>query len=359
MSPAAERSLSERSLSERSLSERSLSDRSLPERSWSQQNDAYLSSALEWLRLRLKRLASCDGVPVQEPEVEEEECAPAPPPPARPSRGWLAEWFYGPAPAPAPTPRRVRQPGPLPPEIDWDAAIADAEARMTEAESRESIDPPPALVILAKRFALTQPERDILLLCVAIELDSGMSALCGRAQGDSSKGPTFALCLALFDGPAWDVMSPERPLRFWRLIEISQGPAQPLTAAALRADERIVNYVKGLNYVDDRLTPLLTPLAGAPDVLPSSQESIATAIVTTARGYSDSLPVIHLMGADVHSKQWIARRACQAVNLSLMKLGADMLPASPSETENLSRLWQRECALLPLALYLDAQDADK
>jgi hypothetical protein len=28
----------------------------------------------------------------------------------------------------------------------------------------------------------------------------------------------------------------------------------------LRADERIVNYVKGLNYLDDRLLPLLTPL---------------------------------------------------------------------------------------------------
>ena len=57
-----------------------------------------------------------------------------------------------------------------PPTIDWDKAIAEADARMKEAEA---MDPPPALVILAKRFGLTRLERDILLLCVAINLDSG------------------------------------------------------------------------------------------------------------------------------------------------------------------------------------------
>ncbi len=320
------------------------------EQSWSQQNDAYLSASLEWLRLRLQRLASRDAAPVVSRE-EPEEC-----PPPRPHYNWLAQWLFGLEPASAPEPKKKRKTEPPPPAPDWDQAIADADARMKRAEA---MDPPPALVILAKRFGLTRLERDILLLCAAIDLDSGMSALCGRAQGDAGRGPTFALCLALFDGPAWDVMSPERPLRFWRLIEISQGSAQALTASALRADERIVNYVKGLNYVDDRLTALLTPLGGAPDALPPSQESIASNIVTAGRGYSNSPPVIHLMGEDVHSKQWIARRACQALNLSLMKLGSDLLPANPAETENLARLWQRECALLPLALYLEAQDSDK
>ena len=55
-------------------------------------------------------------------------------------------------------------------------------------------------------------------------------------------------------------LSPERPLRYWRLIEINQPGAQPLVSAALRADERVVNYVKGLNYLDDRLMPLLLPV---------------------------------------------------------------------------------------------------
>ena len=123
------------------------------------------------------------------------------------------------------------------------------------------IDPPPALVILGQRLGLSQFEQEILLLCAAMELDTRIAGLCARAQDDPDRPyPTFALALALFDDPAWDALSPERPLRYWRLIEINQPGATPLTTSALRADERIVNYLKGLNYLDDRLTPLLAPL---------------------------------------------------------------------------------------------------
>ena len=314
--------------------------------SWSQRNDAYLAASLEWLRLRLTRLAALHAVPM---EAEDER---AQPPPAR---HWLIDWLF--PPAPAAVARKIRKPETLPSPEALEQLIAEAESRMTAAES---MDPPPALAILANRFGLSRFERDMLLLCVAMELDSGMGDRCGRAQGDAGRrSPTFALGLALFDGPAWDAMSPERPLRFWRLIEINQPGAQQLTASALRADERIVNYVKGLNYVDDRLTAMLIPFAPAADVLPPSQESIAAAIVAGAAAYSDTPPVIHLMGADVHSKEWIARRVCHTLQLSLLKLGADLLPATPPETENVARLWQRECSLRPLALYLDAQDAEK
>ena len=125
----------------------------------------------------------------------------------------------------------------------------------------EGATEPPALVVLGQRLALSDFERETLLLCVAMELDTSIAGLCARAQGDAARPyPTFGLALTLFDHPAWEVTSPERPLRFWRLIEINQTGVQPLVASALKADERIVNYVKGLNYVDDRLTPLLTAM---------------------------------------------------------------------------------------------------
>src|SRR5439155_13907902 len=105
----------------------------------------------------------------------------------------------------------------------------------------------------------------VLLLCAAVELDTRIGPLCAQAQDDPNRPyPTFALALALFDEPAWDVLSPERPLRYWRLLEIHQAGPQPLTTSPLRAEERIVNYLKGLNYLDDRLATLLTPLAGGP-----------------------------------------------------------------------------------------------
>ena len=317
-----------------------------PAQSWTERNDAYLSAALEWLRARLRRMAAMHAKPEIEDEVKTPQHHPAHP--------WLIEWLFGPA--HSPMPKRPRKAEPSPSVEELDRAVVEAASRMSEAEQME---PPPALSILTKRFELSRFERDVLLLCVAMELDTRMGDLCAHAQGHAAlRSPTFALGLALFDEAAWDSMSPERPLRFWRLVEISQAGAQPLTAAPLRADERTVNYVKGLNDVDDRLTAILTPFAPAADLLPPSQESVVDAIVSGVRGNSDP-PLVHLMGADVHSKQWIARRVSQTLKLTLMKLSADALPPGITEAENLARLWQRECALCPLALYLDAQDADR
>src|SRR5450755_3193323 len=107
-----------------------------------------------------------------------------------------------------------------------------------------------------------------------MELDTGIASLCARALNDTSKPyPTFALALLLFDEPSWDVVSPEHPLRYWRLIEISQAAGQRLTTSPLRADERIVNYVKGLSYLDDRLAARSEPLEmeGLTELPPSQQ----------------------------------------------------------------------------------------
>ena len=51
--------------------------------------------------------------------------------------------------------------------------------------------------------------------------------------------------------------------------------------SALRADERIVNYLKGLNQLDDRLTALLAPFDVSGDGennLAASHHAIAEAV---------------------------------------------------------------------------------
>jgi hypothetical protein len=59
-----------------------------------------------------------------------------------------------------------------------------------------------------------------------MELDSEVAALCAQANRSPHQPyPTFALAMRLFDDPAWDVLSPERPLRYWRLIEVMQTGA--------------------------------------------------------------------------------------------------------------------------------------
>jgi hypothetical protein len=238
-----------------------------------------------------------------------------------------------------------------------------SESRSDPLAVGPAMEPPPALLILGERLDLSRFELQILLLCAALELDTRIAGLCARAQDDPGRTyPTFALALALFEQPAWEALSPERPLRRWRLIEINQSGALPLTVSPLRADERIVNYLKGLNHLDDRLAPLLTavPVPEQPAGLPASQQGVVERIVrhfdplATRRG----VPVIQLLGIDAASKQRVAACAARALGLQVYRLPASLVPTQTAELESLTRLLRRERLLVPIALYLDASEQD-
>lgn len=308
---------------------------------WMEANEKYLATALAWLRLRLEKLAAHETTPISfvvEPVVEK-------------PRGFFAGFFGKSSPQPA-QPVEALGTSLVPRDTD----IVEAEQALTEAERNEV---PPALMILAHRLGLSHFEQQVLLLCAAVDLDTRISSLCARAQGDPHRSyPTFALALTLFDEPIWNALSPQNPLRYWRLIEINQPGATPLTASALRADERIVNYLKGLNYLDDRLVPLVEPLfgeAGHEDELPPSQEQQATELVSRLRASAGAgrAPVIELLGWESEGKRAVARKVASTLGLNLYRLSAGLLPAQGPDFETFVRLWQRESLLMPIALYLD------
>jgi hypothetical protein len=166
--------------------------------------------------------------------------------------------------------------------------------------------------------------------------------------------------MALFDDPAWDVLSPHRPLRYLRLIEITQPGALPLTVSPLRADERILNYLKGLNYLDDRLSPFLADLETTATPLPSSQEAVADAILARLHTLAGvrHWPALQLTGLDRDGKKLVAGRVAGSLGLHLYRLAAEALPQQPAELETFARLWERDALLMPLALYIDAREAE-
>jgi AAA+ superfamily predicted ATPase len=235
-------------------------------------------------------------------------------------------------------------------------------AKAAKREPAETEPHTPALEILAARLQLSQFERDVLLLCAAMELDTRLPSMCAHAQGDPSRPfPTFALAMTLLDEPAWDAMSPLRPLRRLRLLEVNQPGATPLTAAALRADERIVNFIKGLNYLDDRLSPLMMPLEGDAGMqLPQSQQTVIDSLIAQLEQAADerALPIVELAGSVASAKQLAARRIAAAFGLELQRLPAELIPADFGEFETLLRLWEREQRLLPLSIYIDAAEID-
>ena len=313
---------------------------------WQEGNSRYLAASLQWLRLRLLQLDRSDAEPAPTTVASA-------PPVAR--RSWLFRGLHGgshfapQAPAAAARPAAGLRPGDL---------AAATERRAAAAQ----IDPPPALLLLSRRLGLDEFERDTLLLCIAAELDPGMGELLAGLQGSAGRAyPTFGLALRLFEQPSWDALSPHRPLRYARLLEINQPGATPLTASALRADERIVNYIKGLNAVDERIAALATPLdQGLAEQLSPSQQALAEELVQQLRVHAaeGALQAVQLLGVDGGSKQAVACRACAALGLRPYRLGLDALPTHKAELENLARLWQRESLLLPLALYIEAESLD-
>jgi hypothetical protein len=240
------------------------------------------------------------------------------------------------------------------------AAPDDVAVRLAATQG----DAPPALLTLARRLGLSDFERDVLLLCVALELDTGTAALCAAAQGQPDRDhASFALAMTLFDNPAWEVVSPERPLRYWRLIEINQPSARALTASALRADERIVNFIKGLNYLDDRIAPLVAPMAALSlEQLPPSQRAAVSAlsqVLGAPAAQGQTRTVVTLRGRDRSSKREVAGAAASEFGMDLYRLPAEALPVHATELETLARLWHRESLLMSVALYIDGHGIER
>ncbi|MBB3178415.1 ATP-binding protein [Variovorax sp. Sphag1AA] len=224
----------------------------------------------------------------------------------------------------------------------------------------DDLVPVPTLVVLQQRLGLSNFERNVLLLCVAAALDTRIGALCAQALGESSRpSPSFALAMVLFDDPAWEALSPDRPLRYWHLIDVHASGATPLTMSALRADDRIVDYIKGLNRLDERIAPALLsiPTDGLQS-LPPSQQSAADTLLAFVRRFAEGgpAPTLQLTGIDSTSKQLVAAHVAASVGLRLERIGLAALPTQSVDLDDWCRIWRRECLLMPLALYIDAHD---
>ena len=216
----------------------------------------------------------------------------------------------------------------------------------------------PALEVLCATFRLTTFERALLLLCAGIELDSQCAGLCARASGDPSRPwPTFSLALAALPEPHWRALTPNAPLRHWRLLELLTQPGVPLTTSQLRIDERILHYLTGLHHLDERLIGFIEPISPGEELVPS-QRVIAQSIATAWSKAKGELPLLQICGADEFTRRTIATAGCVGAGLHCFAIGAETIPSNTSELEGLIRLWEREAALTSSALYVDAESID-
>jgi ATPase family associated with various cellular activities (AAA) len=231
-----------------------------------------------------------------------------------------------------------------------------SEVQRNLAEATESMPAPAALDTLCAAFRVSPFERDILMLCAGIEFDSSFAELCASASNGQRVGPSFSLALAALPEPHWSAITPAGPLRRWRLIEV--GRSDSLTTSPLRIDERVLHYLTGVSYLDDRLEGLMSAQP-VPRELPPSQRPLVDRIAELWQPSEHPVPVIHLAGDDSGSKRSVAAFACVQLGLQLFLMDAANVPASVAEREALARLWEREAALSRGALLVECAEPEK
>ena len=257
-------------------------------------------------------------------------------------------------------------------QLDWDDANqrvlvaefarvkahlgAEQPAAAALRDARATLPAPATIDVLGDEFGLSAFERDLLLLCAAVEMDSAVAPLCAERRGPPHQAwVSFGLALATLPDAHWSALAPISPLRRWRLLEPDSGHAR--ADAPLRLDERILHYLAGLNYLDPRLQPLCRPLPPAAPMA-ATQAGLVDQLVALIRTSPTPLAPIQLVGDDADGKQDVASALAERLQVQTYRIDARDLPATAAEMDALLTLWWREAILLNAALLLDARDPD-
>ncbi|WP_328617045.1 ATP-binding protein [Amycolatopsis sp. NBC_00355] len=238
------------------------------------------------------------------------------------------------------------------------AAALDELAGRLDPDSAEpvprtawTLPEPPALDALRDGFGLSGFERDVLLLCAGVELDTGFAHSCAKAHGEPGRTwASFGLALSTLDSPHWDAISPAGPLRACRLVTLTH-PESP-TAGTLRIEERVLHALTGLDYLDPAIAALSAP--------PPPAATGHPAAATLARQWADpSTPHVVVLGRHRADLLAIAATASARAGLRPVVLDGADLPRDVRPRNELAALCERESTLTPTAWVLDLVEADE
>jgi hypothetical protein len=219
-----------------------------------------------------------------------------------------------------------------------------------------------SFVLLSQKLQLTLFEQMLLLLAVCNELSTRFAEIFSRLPESPGSFLTLAAVKACFPSIfSWHDVDPDGPLRRLHLIELTPVSGRIQLLFPLRADERVMTFVRGSTAIDDRLSHWLRPVRTTMRrPLAESLQRVSNQLATQMRLSSElpQLPLAQLVGADPASRQLVATQLAQDLDCCLYLLHADALPDSPADLELFLRIWERESRLLPLALLIEADELD-
>jgi AAA+ superfamily predicted ATPase len=230
------------------------------------------------------------------------------------------------------------------------------------------------LLNLVQVFGLSAFEAQVLILCLAPELDRKYDRIYAYLQDDlARKRPSIDLALELLGRDAaerWRMrtaLSGHSPLFRAGLLKPLEDAHSPSGSSGLarflRVDARIVQYLLGQPGPDDRLSGKLEWLAPSaapepsldPRLLAEVRESVERGLARP--GPFSAKQVWNFHGQRGAGKRALAHWVCRQVRCPLLSVDLESLLAEPREEENPFLPVFREGLLLQAAVYLHSPEA--
>jgi hypothetical protein len=199
-----------------------------------------------------------------------------------------------------------------------------AEEPVSEYLQAMTLDEANPLRHLVEIFQLSPLDCQILLVCLAPELDRRYERLYAYLQDDvTQRRPTINLVINLLSGQpidrfaVWNRLLPNMPLRAHRLIEASTEGLQPnatFLANQLKLDHRIVMFLLGDSTPDPRL---LTAVTVAREASPGAVVPNAVRIALDEAAQREA-PIVFMHGLRGTGRHEAATTACVEAGLPLV-----------------------------------------
>jgi hypothetical protein len=201
---------------------------------------------------------------------------------------------------------------------------------------------------LGQRFELSEFERGLVVMCLAMETDARFAALCARAHGNAEMSyPTFSLGMRVFGSADWSVCSPHGALRRWSILEVGEGKGRVFQPLSL--SERVLDFLLVNPGPDRRLLGTFNFLTDAPlpGLITEQEAAVGEVMARLVEQSASSVPwVTQLCGPEALA----AAAACVRMRCQLAVTSLDQLPRDPAP---LLRLWEREAILSQSVLLIE------
>lgn len=239
---------------------------------------------------------------------------------------------------------------------------ADIEEKTTESLRRGI---PLSLPLLAYSACLTPFEIDVILICLAPELDAKYERLYAYLQNDATKKqPSVDLIHSLLcnlgEGRIYarQYFHANAPLfenLILRFTEGLQEEEKPLISRIVKLDNRITDYILGFNQVDAKIKPftqLMLPQTDLEDVkLPEELKNRAYNLIKHWER-SGGRTTCLLQGPYGAGKKMIAEGICREAGTPLLIVDIKaLMDREPDVSDTVSRIF-REAMLQGSALYM-------